>query len=479
MRLKISDIKYFCLLIVLFFLVEGFSQEAGLNDSTDNSYWIIRNLTFSGNKVTHDRIIQRELLLKAGDTIPALVFTEKVSQSQKNLMNTSLFNFVVFDTIPVDGEEVLMDVNVDFLEQWYIWPVPIIELADRNLNEWLKKKDLERINYGMFLTWNNFRGRREKLIIYARFGYDEKYNFSYKIPYINKKQTIGLGFSSGFKLNHEISVNSIDNEEIYYKNEESRAKNEFFAYSELFYRKGIHNQHWAVLGYSDLNVADSVIILNPDYIFGSTTQNQSINFFYQFRSDFRDYTQYPLNGYYFDIEMDKRGIGLFSESEVNSLYFKTNFRKYNRIKGRLFWATGITAKYSPLKDQPYFYMNGLGYGRDFVRGYEYYVIDGQHFGLLKNNLKFELIPQTVQEFKFIPTDKFNKLYYAVYVNLYADFGYVFDEREIVSNPLANKLLPGYGIGIDLVTYYNSVFRIEFSVNKMGETGFFIHLMPSI
>ena len=61
-----------------------------------------------------------------------------------------------------------------------------------------------------FLTWNNFRGRREKVIVYARFGYDEKYELSYQIPYINKKQTWGLGISGGFSQNHEIAYNSFD-----------------------------------------------------------------------------------------------------------------------------------------------------------------------------------------------------------------------------------------------------------------------------
>ena len=41
-------------------------------------------------------------------------------------------------------------------------------------------------------------------------------------------------------------------------------------------------------------------------------------------------------------------------------------------------------------------------------------------------------------------------------------------------PHSNEFLYGYGLGIDFVTYYDIVFRVEFSANKFGETGLFLH-----
>jgi hypothetical protein len=234
------------------------------------------------------------------------------------------------------------------------------------------------------------------------------------------------------------------------------------------------------LGYTDLLISDSVLVFNPDYSYGPQyNRNKFFSFFYQYRSDYRDYKQYPLKGYYLDLNLDKKGLGIFKDPVVNSMSIKANFRKYYRIKGRFYYAAGISGKVSPIWEQPYYYLSGLGYGRDFIRGYEYYVIDGQHYGLWKNNLKFELVPTRVQSFNFIPTDKFSKLYYAIYLNVYADLGYVFDNRNNVYNPLANELNYGYGFGLDFVTYYDFVLRLEYSFNKMGESGFFIHFMPSI
>jgi len=477
----------------VFTIVVGYGAESANPDSLNlPENVIIRSISFTGNKITKERIIRRELLFSENDTIPTKELSNILQQSRKNLVNTSLFNFVTYDSIPVEFRTNEVDISFEFIERWYIWPVPILELADRNFNEWLKKWDWSRLNYGMFLTWNNFRGRREKLMLYARFGYDQRYELSYRIPYINKKQTWGIGFSGGWTQNHEMTYNSFDtivssngervpvgNKEFYYKSEEGYPKREIFTFMEAFYRKGIFSTSWFKLEYKDLRVTDSVLIKNPDYSFDTANRNQYLSFFYQYRLDHRDYKQYPMTGYYFDAEMKKSGLGLISNSSVNTLYIKTNFRKYFKLKERFFYASGFTGKVSPFWHQPYYYIRGLGYARDFARGYEYYVVDGMHYALLKNNLKFVLVPTRVQNFNFIPSEKFSKLYWALYLNIFADVAYVSDTRQNVYNPLANDVILGYGIGLDLVTYYDFVIRLEYSFNKMGESGFFIHFMPSI
>jgi hypothetical protein len=381
-----------------------------------------------------------------------------------------------------------MDVQVNFIERWYISPVPLFEFADRNLSEWLRKKDWSRLDYGMKLTWNNFRGRRELLSVYALFGYNEKFQLNYQIPYVNRMQTLGLGFGVGYNRNHEISYNSNENKELYFKTEDYYAKREFYSQVEIFYRKSIHNKHWGKVSYVDLTINDSVILLNPDYLYGDTIQNKFITLFYQYRSDFRDYQAYPLNGHYFDIEFEQKGLGLFSDPSVNSLHIRTNIRKYLQLSERFYVANGITLKASPFWHQPYYFQQGLGYGRDYVRGYEYYVMDGQQYALLKTNLKFAVIPTRVLKFNFIKTDKFNTLPIAFYLNAHVDLGYAYDNRDYIynpmgppnfTNPLANQLLVGYGLGIDFVSYYDFVIRLEYSVNKMGEGGFYIALRPPI
>jgi hypothetical protein len=44
------------------------------------------------------------------------------------------------------------------------------------------------------------------------------------------------------------------------------------------------------------------------------------------------------------------------------------------------------------------------------------------------------------------------------------------------NNMSNSFLYGTGVGLDFVTYYDKVFRFEYSVNAKGEGGIFIHFI---
>ena len=116
---------------------------------------------------------------------------------------------------------------------------------------------------------------------------------------------------------------------------------------------------------------------------------------------------------------------------------------------------------------------GLGYGH-YVRGYEYNVIDGEHFVLGKANLIFQLIKPRTYRVEHIPLEAFRTVYFALYLDLYSDLGHVWDSRYAAQNFLANRWVNGNGIGLDLVTSYDQVLRAEYSVNDQGEHGFFLH-----
>ena len=109
-----------------------------------------------------------------------------------------------------------------------------------------------------------------------------------------------------------------------------------------------------------------------------------------------------------------------------------------------------------------------------MRGYEYYVIDGEHYALGRANVIFSLIKPRTHRVEMIPLESFRTLYFALYVNAYTDLGHVWDSRYADRNFLANNWMNGHGIGLDLVTSYDQVVRAEYSLNGLGEHGFFLH-----
>jgi hypothetical protein len=67
------------------------------------------------------------------------------------------------------------------------------------------------------------------------------------------------------------------------------------------------------------------------------------------------------------------------------------------------------------------------------------------------------------------------------MNLFTDIGFVNNAytQPGLNNTFENKLLLGYGVGLDFVTYYDIVIRLELSTNIEQETGFFIHFQAPI
>jgi hypothetical protein len=63
---------------------------------------------------------------------------------------------------------------------------------------------------------------------------------------------------------------------------------------------------------------------------------------------------------------------------------------------------------------------------------------------------------------------------ALYLDVYVDAGYVWDDLYDDRNFLAGSWQSGYGAGLDLVTSYDQVLRLEYSWNVLGEGGLFLH-----
>jgi outer membrane protein assembly factor BamA len=438
----------------------------------------INNIQLSGNKITYSKIILRELALKKGDKLCAKQLQKGIQKSKENLQNTSLFNFVdIRDSSYVEQGVNQIDIYINLAERWYIWPMPVFELAERNPNAWWLTKDFSKINYGMFFTWENFRGRREALKLIVQGGYDEKFGFHYDIPFINKAQTLGIILGAGLLRNHEVTYNTINNKPVRYRDKDY-IRHQYYAYAALNLRKNIHTSHYFELAFDAHQYGDIVFQLNPQFEINSNQDIRYLSLTYFYKNDHRDSRTYPLKGYYLDGILLKRGLGILPKTSVNLLSLTTNLRKYWQLSDHWYFASGFTGRIANTSKNPYFLNTGLGYSRDFVRGYEYYVVDGQNFALVKTDLKYGLFQNKITKLPVLPS-KFSKIEWSVYLSFYLDAAYSTTEIPQISNTLQNEALLGYGAGINLVSYYDIVIRFEYSANRMGEKGLFISFMASI
>ena len=446
----------------------------GTTNAQSNNKIIIKKINITGNKITKNNIIIKELTFEIGDTIASNKLDSLCKKSEENLMNSSLFNFV---TVKYTTSDNSAEININLVEQWYIWPIPIFEHADRNLSSFFHNGDWSRINYGAFLAVYNFRGRKEVLKFKIRFGYKEQYGFMYSKPNLDKAQKHGLTVESSYFRQHEIAYATQNNQLEYYRNDNEFTKTSIRATLGYQYRQTLYTYHKISLQYNNILINDSVAIKNPEYLGDSVTNTQYLNLSYGFTNDKRNYIYYPTKGHYFHTSISYKG---FVFKETNVAYIKTKFSWYKPLVNRLFFGQTFSGKLSNNYEQPYYLIEGFGYA-DMLRGYEYYVIDGNNNILIKNNLRFNILKRKDFKLGFIPWEQFNKSYLAIYLNTYFDIGYVYNKYEPANttNTMVNSWQYSGGIGLDLVTYYDTVFRIEYSINKFGESGFFIHLGSGI
>ena len=157
-------------------------------------YVYIDSISVQGNKKTKKSIILREMLVGEGDTTSLAELSALMDRSEELIMNTGLFNLAEISFKAWEGSTNKVHLLVSVEETWYLYPVPIFELADRNFNVWWVEqgRSLQRLNFGMEFAHLNFSGKKDRLKISAKYGYTRKYALSYSLPFFNKAQTLGL-----------------------------------------------------------------------------------------------------------------------------------------------------------------------------------------------------------------------------------------------------------------------------------------------
>jgi outer membrane protein assembly factor BamA len=466
------------LLFLVFLQSLGYTGALCQNkDSVSHKKFLVNDILVQGNHITKYSIIYRELTFKKGDTISVAHWADITKRSKDNLMNTSLFNFATIDTVRLATGE--LDVLIQVDERWYLFPSPIFRVEERNINTWWVEDHhrLDKADYGGFLNYYNMLGLKQTLSLEAQFGYTKQFGMGYSIPYITKKQAGGLVFNFSYSENREMPYTSIGDILTFLNYPAQLLRHSINATVDYTYRQGLYNTHYLEADLFSCTVSDTILKLTKDYLPFGLSSATFPEVKYYFKRDLRDRAQYPLDGYFCDFSINEYGLGIdIDKHSFNLLYFQASFHKYWTISPLFYYEAMVEGKVSQYGDQPYYLQKALGYSNSFVRGYELYVVDGNNYALVKNEVKFRVLNIPVQPIPipFVPR-QFNKTYFSLYLTAYTDWGYVGSPSpNAIDNYLANAPLWGNGFGLDFITYYDLVLRVEYSINKQGQSGFFLH-----
>ena len=387
----------------------------------------IDSVIVMGNDKTKDEVILREIPFHLPDTLEL----EDIRMIQNRLNNLFLFNRVEISVVTA-GERVMLLIQV--AETWYIYPVPILFLNDR---EW------DRVSYGFQLTHLNFRGMNEQISIGGWLGYNPSFFVRYNNPWVGRKTRLILGINIFGK----------------------KVSNRFFDFDEghLFggvtfgKRLTLHRSITATISLRRVTLPREYI----QYSVSGSGADLVPKISATFTDDHRDLIEYPRDGYYLRWSISRAG---FNENQPNFWRFDFDNRVYVKLSNR-FSIGGrnflrLNDGFLPLYDRIF-----IGYG-ERIRGYFDHRLTAQNLMLQSYELRVSVVPVNYFTWKEAPflSSFFRDLKYGVSLGIFLDSGIVWDRREQFS---LNNHYTGYGIGLHFHLPFIYVLRIDRAWNDRG------------
>lgn len=435
----------------------------------------IDSVIISGNLRTKERVIHRELNFSKGDTLYIKDLEKIFSQNRLQVLSTGLFNNVTINLTDYIVSEAKAKLEVVVEENWYFFPGPIFELADRNFSVWVKEQNasLSRTNYGVKLSHYNTTGNRDPLKVKVHFGYTNKYELTYSHPYLAMDNKLGIAGSIFYSENREIAYKTIGNKTQFRKlDDERKLLSRFRVGPEIKFRPTLNSYHSLRIEYHHNQIDEFVATeLNPDYFLNGKTDLRFFYIEYDYNYDKRLYSQYPQAGYLLFGNIKKEGLGLYKD--FNNLSIELGFEKHHSFNEKFILSTRHKAKTNLTRGEVAFANNtGLGWGGDIVSGYDLYVMDGTDYYITTNNIKWKFFDRNLNTVKWVPS-QFKRMNLIAFLRFNFDTAYVNEQIYKETNSLNNRWIYGGGPALDIILFNNFLFSFEYSFNDIGERGLFI------
>lgn len=435
--------KYIYVIIVLSF--SGIKIHAQ-NDSLQSHLFpvIVDSIIISGNDITEEDIILRELTFSTGDTL-----TEKLAYYNKERI-FSLGIFTKVEIYPLTGR-LKDDVVIHVEESWYIYPIPFVQL---------KNKNWDKLSYGFYTVVKNFRGRNEVITGKAAFGYDPSFSLSYYKPSITRGSNVFFQADAAYMDVKNISSIA----EGLYGNEFEQK----LISGAVTAGKRLGLFHWISFSLS-YNYIET-----PFFIKGVSASDNRIDRFpaagISYMFDDRDLIQFPKNGLFFDIDWIWKGFGI---NDANYGTLNLDFREYRPLWGDLHGKWRFASRFTMGKLVPFYDYSYLGYAEK-IRGHFNDQEEGHHSYISSLEIFHPIIKDMNISFEWVPLVPNQLLRYrvALYGQLFVDTGAVQQRNKKLG---LNNFNTGLGGGFTLLILPYNLLRIEYAIDEYNNYEFILDL----
>lgn len=423
-------------------------------------------ISVEGNNKTKSYILFRELPYRVGDIISLDSLAKLDTLAQQQLFNTSLFLDVAVASNLLDSQTVSIHIKVK--ERWYFFPIPYFRWVDRSFSEWwnVYNHSLDRVNYGINLRQANATGNNDKLSVGLITGYTHQAVIKYQFPYIDNKLKYGLGIGWLNFTQKEVNTATTNDKQLFLKTPDVNQKG-YRGSVSLLYRPNLFERHTIQLGLGNNEISDTVYRAQPNFL---PNQKKSYSYFdltATFTKVKFNYNAYPTKGSSTEFAAYQR---FSTASNFTSLQFRKVYAHPFSKSNFFLVESNSVVKFMP--NMNYLDSKLVGYGNMQLSGLEYYVVDGNAASILKAQWHHSLGSITVKNFltdKFLPSVK-----YQFWLKVFSHLGYVYSDQPRNTNKLSNTLLRTAGIGMDIISIYDFVLKIDYSVNQLGDKGVYLH-----
>lgn len=435
----------------------------------------VSSIHIAGNKRTKAFVIKKELLLTEGESYPVDSLDYLLSVSENRVMNTNLFNAVSIVYAEVDQK---INLLVQVTEKWYDWPIPFVEFSDRNFNVWSNFSfDPDRTNYGIYLFNYNLWGRNHTLKTSFIQGYNPAYGLEYRVPFFSPESNFGMRAKAKYSSQSELWLETLNDELQFYKDGNPKLIEKIESELTLTNRFNPFTTAEASLITEQTNLGSSILPDAEAYLLNGDSSMLVNELRLSIKHDTRDNIYFPLEGFYLNPSVS---IQRFSNSDpFTNIYTSYSLQQFGKLKPeKWYYAVSIFGEINSDSFLPYEYSRRLGYDQ-LVRGYENYVVEGNNSFLFHSEIKYALLNKPQLPVSFVPLRNYKILPTKIFITYFFDAGTVLNKVPIRENELPNTLLLSTGLSFQMLLYNDRVFRIDYSLNKNLESGFFVHFTKPI
>lgn len=443
-------------------------------------YAQIRAVVVDGNVRTKESIIERELGFTKDQ--PLIYSDSLLGIWRMRLESTKLFNWV-----EITKNSIGDTLNVHVVERWYIWVKPEGGFLDRNFSEWWKNRDIQRLSIGATVYVNNILGQQGGFFVRQAKGFMAADGFGFQRPFLKYKNCNAWKFSLDNMRSRRAWINSENNQVVIKEHWGIRQQEQLIGIAE--YKRRFEYKWQGVVRYKFARdyAAQDIEALNPQYFIAPLgVVNSQYEDWKQYTHslvlgcirDTRNQTNYPTKGSEW-----KAGVsgGLQRCNNIAKPYGELD------SKYRGFYTLGTHTSLAVLAQMRYRFgtlgyilQRQMGYGMEYVRGYEAFVFDGAGVALGKAAWRYQLLgDQRSLKLRFLPS-AYEKVPIQCWFNIFADVGRTLSPYQIDRNPMSNQTLMSVGTGIDLLCYYDALARFDCSYNaNLGRLVFNVSFFHAI